>query len=105
MAEVVLDIQNFQDIIQADKPVIVDFWAEWCAPCRMVAPVFEKLSEEFDDRMVFGKLNVDENSEIAARYSITGIPTMIIFKGGAPVDQIVGALPEKQLRQKIENNL
>ncbi|MBI4215814.1 MAG: thioredoxin [Chloroflexi bacterium] len=97
---------NFEDqVVKAAKPVMVDFWAAWCAPCRMVAPVVEKLAKEFDGRITVAKLNVDENPKVAARYGIRSIPTVIIFKGGKPVDQVVGARLEGEFRSRLNTVL
>jgi len=85
--------------------VVVDFWAEWCMPCRMIAPVVEELAKEYAGKVVFGKLNTDENPTIAARYGISAIPTMIFFKKGKPVDQIVGAMPKSELKRWVERNI
>ena len=87
--------ENFQREIQAtDKPVLVDFWAEWCGPCRTLAPVLEELSEELGDDAVVGKVNVDEQSRLAAQFSIRSIPTVAVFVGGKPVEALVGVQPK-----------
>ena len=88
-------------MVSGKLPVLVDFWAPWCGPCRMVAPSVEQLAREFDGRAVVGKLNVDENPAVAGRYNIMSIPTLLIFKNGAVVDQIVGAQPLEALRQRL----
>ncbi|MDA1349067.1 MAG: thioredoxin [Chloroflexi bacterium] len=94
---------DFEDqVVNADTPVLVDFWADWCAPCKMIAPIVEELADEFDGKMKFTKLDVDSNPKSAMAYGIRGIPTLLIFKGGQPVDQIVGAVPKKALKSKIE---
>lgn len=92
---------NFQQIIGAPMAVLVDFWAPWCGPCRMVAPHVEQLAKEFQGRAVVGKLNVDENPQTAQRYGIMSIPALYIFKNGAVVDQIVGAQPLQVLQQRL----
>lgn len=92
---------NFQQTINQSLPVLVDFWAPWCGPCRMVAPSVEKLAQEFAGRAIVGKLNVDENQMTAQRYRVMSIPTLIIFKNGQPVDQIVGAQPYAALQQRL----
>ena len=93
---------NFQaEVLENDKPVLVDFWAPWCGPCRVIAPSLEEIAEEKDDLRIV-KLNVDDNQATAARYQVMSIPTLILFKGGEPAHQIVGALPKSRLVQEIE---
>ncbi|NOZ28296.1 MAG: thioredoxin [Chloroflexi bacterium] len=97
---------NFDQIVMgSDVPVLVDFWAAWCGPCRMIAPVVEQLAQEFDGRLIVGKLNVDENPAVAQRFGIMSIPTLLIFKNGRVVDQIVGAQPAHILRQRVMRHL
>ena len=98
--------QSFQaDVLSADKPVLVDFWAEWCGPCRMIAPALEEISGELGDKVTIAKLNIDENPDIPSRYGVRGIPTMLLFKGGQPIAQKVGAAPRSQIQQWLESNL
>lgn len=97
---------NFDsDVIKAASPVLVDFWAEWCAPCRRLAPTVDAVATEFDGRVVVGKLNVDENPNVPTRYNIRGIPTLMLFKGGQTVDQIVGLVDKEQLKKILEKHL
>ncbi len=93
------------EVEQASGLVVVDFWAPWCGPCRMVAPVIEQLSAEYEGRVTFGKLNVDDNPQVAARYGIRSIPTIGIFKDGEPVDGVIGAVPRKYLADAIEKHV
>ncbi len=92
---------NFDQIVNSDKPVLVDFWAEWCGPCKMIGPVVEELAKDYDGKAVVAKLNVDENPQVTARYGVRSIPTLLVFKGGQIVDKQVGAVPKSVLAQKL----
>lgn len=94
-----------QEVLKSPTPILVDFWAEWCGPCRMVAPVLEQIAAEQGDRLKVAKLNVDQNSQTAMQYGVQGIPTMILFKGGQPVERIVGFQPKPQLLQRLQPHL
>ncbi|MFO7155805.1 MAG: thioredoxin [Pseudomonadota bacterium] len=95
--------ENFQaEVLQSKEPVLVDFWAVWCMPCRAIAPVVDQLATEFKGRAKVGKLNVDENIQVASRYGIRSIPTLLIFKDGKPVDQIIGVQPKAKLAEALE---
>ena len=94
---------NFeQEALKSDKPVIVDFWAEWCGPCRMVTPIVEEMAKEYDGKAVIGKLNVDHNSGVAGQYGVRNIPTILFLKNGEVVDKQVGAVPKEKLVEKLE---
>ncbi|MFH0872031.1 MAG: thioredoxin [bacterium] len=93
------------EVLKSMGAVLVDFWAEWCGPCKMIAPIVEELAQDYQGRLKVCKLNVDEEREIAANYGIRSIPTLILFKGGKPVEQIIGALPKSALKSKIEGLL
>lgn len=90
------------EVLSSDLPVLVDFWAAWCGPCRMIAPVVESLAEDYRGRLAVAKLNVDENPDTASRYQVMGIPTLILFKGGQPVERFVGYLPKEDLERRVE---
>ncbi|NQW27982.1 MAG: thioredoxin [Flammeovirgaceae bacterium] len=96
---------NFSEVINTDKPVLVDFWAEWCGPCKMIGPIVEELANDFEGKAVIGKVDVDTNPEISAKYGIRSIPTLLVFKNGEIVDKQIGAVSKSILSQKIEAQL
>jgi thioredoxin 1 len=101
-----VDVYSFEDVVlQSDKPVLVDFWATWCKPCLMVAPILDELAEEYDGKVTFTKIDLDQNQKIAANYGIMSIPALIIFKGGEPVANVVGARPKAELKKLVESVL
>jgi thioredoxin 1 len=101
---IVLTDSNFASEVAKYPLLLVDFWAPWCGPCRMVAPIIEQLAREYSGRVAFGKLNVDENQMVAGTFGIQSIPTMMIFRAGKPVDVIVGALPKAQIEMKLKHH-
>lgn len=102
MAKQFTDTNFESDVLKSDQPVLVDFWAEWCGPCRMIGPIVEELDKEYQGKAVIGKLNVDENPGVAAKYGVRSIPTLLIFKNGQLVDKQVGVVPKSQLTRKLD---
>ncbi|WP_210489714.1 thioredoxin [Rufibacter aurantiacus] len=96
---------TFEEVLQSDKPVLVDFWAEWCGPCRMIGPLVEELAQEYEGKAIIGKLDVDSNPIISAKYGIRSMPTVLVIKNGQVVEKQVGAVPKKVLEQKLTAHL
>lgn len=97
---------TFEDVVVNSKtPILVDFWAEWCGPCKMIAPVLEELAQELDGQLLIGKLDVDNNPDTAMAFGVMSIPTLLLFKDGEPVDRIVGFQPKAQLKRRLETHL
>ncbi len=98
--------QNFEEqVLKADKPVLVDFWAVWCGPCRMVAPIIDELSKDYEGKALVGKVDVDNNPNIATKYGIRSIPTIGLFKNGEMVDKVIGAVPKQKLAQMLDAHI
>ncbi|MDR2621160.1 MAG: thioredoxin [Dysgonamonadaceae bacterium] len=104
MVQQITDV-NFKELVNGDKPLMVDFWAEWCGPCRMIGPYVEELAQEYEGQAVIGKVNVDENDELAGEFGIRSIPTLLFFKNGELVDKHVGAASKAVLEGKLKNIL
>jgi len=96
---------NWESLVAGDKPVVMDFWAEWCGPCRMIAPIVEEMAQEYHDKVVVGKINIDDNSKVTIHFGIKNIPTLLFFKGGELVDKHVGAIRKPELVEKINTLL
>ena len=100
--EVVLTVENFEtEVLKSEMPVLVDFWATWCGPCRMIAPVIEEIAEEYQGKIKVGKINVDEQGELAVKYGISSIPTLLLFKGGEVVKKTLGYMPKEAVEKFI----
>lgn len=96
---------SFDEIINSEQPVLVDFWAEWCGPCKMIGPIVEELAGDYEGKVTIGKLDVDANPDIPSRFGIRSIPTLLIFKGGEIVDKVIGAVPKSVLADKLEGQI
>lgn len=94
-----------EEVLDSELPVLVDFWAEWCGPCKLVGPIVENIAEEYQGRLKIGKVDVDQNPQSATQFGIRSIPTLILFKGGEPVEQIIGAVPKEYITSKIKPHL
>ncbi|MEH6756569.1 MAG: thioredoxin TrxA [Parasphingorhabdus sp.] len=106
MATKAITDQSFeQDVLKADGPVLVDFWAEWCGPCKMIGPALEEISDELGEKVTIAKLNIDDSPDAPGKYGVRGIPTMILFNNGVPVETKVGAAPKSQLKSWLEASL
>ena len=101
----VTDAEFEREVLEAELPVLVDFWAEWCGPCHVIAPILDELADEYDGRVKFVKLDTEENFDTAERYGIRSLPTLLVFKGGEQVDQIMGTRPKKDLKRSLEKTL
>tara|TARA_Y100001935_G_scaffold67841_1_gene56902 strand:+ start:665 stop:985 length:321 start_codon:yes stop_codon:yes gene_type:complete len=100
-----LNKENFSETVGSTKPVLVDYWAEWCGPCKMVAPILEEVAVDLSDKLTVGKVDVDENQELAAQLNIMSIPTLVLFKDGEVIDQAIGALSKAQLLSFLEQHI
>ena len=105
MAQEFKDASFEEDVLKSDTPVLVDFWAPWCGPCRMLAPTIDAISEEYEGKVKVGKVNTDENPQIATQHQINSIPTLMIFKGGEVVERLVGAIPKEKITEKLDAHL
>lgn len=99
------DSEFESSVLQGDKPALIDFWAEWCQPCKMLAPTVEEIAGEYEDKIMVGKLNVDDNPATATKYGIRGIPTLLLFKGGQVVQQLVGVKSKAEIKKVIDENI